>query len=644
MKRNYFILSTVLLVTFLAASCKKEQDGGVADGPRIFVSVEDLLGEDDGTEAKAIYEITNSTTGAGRFKWKKSDKVRIYDADNGYIHQVFVDEQANAAYNYSTNEVSGSTSFQSFGPSNDPLDNTGNSVSLTETGHYYAFYPSFYVERIDNVFLYTIPQKSVIDNNTNIVKWKEMVFTRYPMACKTTGFHFQLKNLLSGYKIKLTKANVLVKSIQVEAIGDQHISGTFDVTFNSSGIPSLNQRYSSATPTDKSVILEFNQPVNITDGHDFYLPLPGVNYNHGLKITVTNDKNETATFTVGKTSGIVFQRNVIKRSTIPESKLNFEKTHGEFSINNNGDKVYIAPGNLQYFNANWQFATEQYEILHPMNCDGQTTYSPGYEWDLFRYSTINGAAWTDANGVYQDPSTKGSVFGTVTESNVPYESTNIPGCPQFKDWGLAFGPTSRWITPSSDELSHIITGRIRQNQVHCHVGNFTNGVSYVQAVLTDGSKYYPGMIVFPDTWAKGYTDANVSSKIAALTIPGCTSGWNSAWTINSWEDRWVRSGNGVPEMDVRVFKVLEDAGCAFFPGGGYISSSNMQIINYCVNEEHGSAICHYWTRTCFDWGQGLTQANVWSAQNYNPDYIVGYQQINTPVYAAVRLIMPVPNN
>ena len=42
MKRNYFILSTVLLVTFLAASCKKEQDGGVADGPRIFVSVEDI--------------------------------------------------------------------------------------------------------------------------------------------------------------------------------------------------------------------------------------------------------------------------------------------------------------------------------------------------------------------------------------------------------------------------------------------------------------------------------------------------------------------------------------------------------------------------------------------------------------------------
>jgi hypothetical protein len=97
-------------------------------------------------------------------------------------------------------------------------------------------------------------------------------------------------------------------------------------------------------------------------------------------------------------------------------------------------------------------------------------------------------------------------------------------------------------------------------------------------------------------------------------------------------------------MDVKVFKVLEDAGCAFFPGGGYISSSDMKIQNYCVNEQNGSAICHYWTRTCFDHTQGLAQANVWSAQNHNPDYIVWNQQISEPVYAAVRLIMPVPNN
>jgi len=315
----------IFMASTFFQSCQKEQI--VTNGQTIGVALENLQSEEND---KTIYEITNSTTGVGVFKWTTSDKVRIYDADNGFKHQVFNDPGASAQYDYVNNTVSGQTTFTTLAASTDPSDATGYSVNLTNAGHYYAFYPSFYVERSNDEFLVTIPHQSIIDNNENINKIKEMQLTRFPKASKTTGNYFYLQNLCAGLKLNLTKRDTKVKRIEVIAIGNQHLTGTFNVTFANDGTPILNQRTSSINSTNKSVVLELNQAIPIDNGQDFFIALPGITYDKGLKIVITNDKNETATVTLGTKSGTTFTRSLIKRVTAPSGKLNFTRSHGVF--------------------------------------------------------------------------------------------------------------------------------------------------------------------------------------------------------------------------------------------------------------------------------------------------------------------------
>lgn len=652
-KKTFLLLGIgIFLASTFFQSCQKEQI--VTNGQTIGVALENLQSEEND---KTIYDITNPTTGVGVFKWTTSDKVRIYDADNGFTHQVFVDPGASAQYDYVHNTVSGQTTFTTLAASTDPSDATGYSVNLTNTGHYYAFYPSFYVERSNNEFLVTIPHQSIIDNNKNINKIKEMQLTRFPKASKTTGYNFYLQNLCAGLKLNLTKQGTKVKRIEVIAIGDQHLTGTFDVTFaTDDGTPILNQRTSSINSTNKSVVLELNQAIPIDDGQDFFIALPGITYDKGLKIVITNDNNETATVTLGTKSGTTFTRSLIKRVTAPSTKLNFTRSHGVFSINDEGDQVYIAPGNLQYYNANWQFANEQYEIIHRGTCDVNNpgTYTPGYEWDLFHYSVYNnGRYWQDGDKIRTPDD--GSLFGRATVRTpykVQHEDNNDNGDaegstrlkPQFLDWGKAFGPTSKWKTPSFSELDHIMLKRktTTANQLHCRVNGDQGTLASYQRVVLQGTdnKLHPGIILFPDNWANDYTDTKVYNEINAITERGYY------WTVNSWNaSGWEDEGHIMP---ISVFRVLEGAGCAFLPATGKIDNSlttgaTAIMEDLCLTGSWNSALLYYWTRDNYDHGHGVVQADAWTCQNYGPSVKIWNKETYQPFFA-VRLVMPVPTS
>ena len=203
---------------------------------------------------------------------------------------------------------------------------------------------------------------------------------------------------------------------------------------------------------------------------------------------------------------------------------------------------------------------------------------------------------------------------------------------------------------SLQEYNYLVEDRITSGKCHCTVGG-TSNASYCRLVVVDdfGVKH-AGLLLFPDNWANGYTDASIASAID----------WETAWTINGTSTTW--SDNGL-EMPINAYRILEEAGCAFLPATGHAENyggfpTGCQMAHLCIPD----AICYYWTRDClsenYEWGhmriQGSVsypaggQAYVWRMDNSNTAQGLfannhNNQTVNISSFCAVRLFMPVPN-
>lgn len=671
------LLATFAIAAIVVTSCKKEEVN--VTGPSLTVSLEAMDLEDN--DAKTIY---NPTT--GQFLWKRSDKVRVYD--NTFRSIVYVDEQASASYNYSTHQYSGSSNIHNLVVSTDPVD-FGGCMSLNdESDYFYAFYPSYYVNHTSNGFEYNIPAKQLIDNNLNVDKIDEMHLTRFPMARRTTGNNFKMMNLCGGLKLTLQKSGVKVKSIQFRTLGNQQVSGTFTVTFSDVvsdnnteyGVPSLNPVASNINYSTRATTLELNEPVSIDNARDFYIALPPATYANGFEIIITDENNNIANIKTTRSATVT--RNKINRLNISSTLLDnlggFHEGHGKFSINPDGDQVYIAPGNLQWNNGNWQFANEQYEVM-TLGCDGQ--YDPdAYNWDLFHFSlqkksvsflidtsghnhwqtgeliidyigyhnpwTQTGWYFTGANNDF-GKSNNGADYQITRPSltyvgNPPVLTANNAEIPVYRNWGLAFGENSKWMVLDGSEYMHMFVSRIANSQCHCHINGNVASFTHVVIDGDDGIKH-PGILIFPDNWVNGYTDETIHQQIT----------WNAHWVLNQHDQQgWWSLAQQYP-MSIDIYRILEAAGCAFFPCTGSAKNLTLPVtLNgaACLTQSTSNARCYYWTRE-IDNNQSLSQ--------YDPEGIdlnstikiftdenrsIQLQNDNPNTYAAVRLFMRVPTS
>ena len=661
MKKQFIFAMTLAFGATVMTSCNKEENE--VTGPKMSISLEQMEQSNEEGD-KTIFDPTTKL-----FYWGTGDKLMVYDGDGRNV--VYTDQGATAAYDYNNNTVSGSTRFVDLQPSTDITDQTNYTNIDLESSHYYAFYPSYYLNTAASnpstgQFVFDLPTKQVIDNNKNVNKIKEMHLTRFPMARKTTSHSFEMKNMCGAIRLNLQKNGTSVKSIQFKALGQQQVSGTFNVTFNTSGVPQMAQTV--ANSTTRVVTLEMNQPVSIDQQQQFYIALPPATYN-GFEIIITDATNKTATIKVS--SDVTIARNQIRPLTVSNANFTgsraFKDSHGKFSITST-QQVYIAPGNLQWNNHNWQFANEQFETMTTFdNCvrDPQMVWD-AHNQDMFHYSLYMDSIYLQKyqygywnNGKLdisrRVENVKNNDFGRSFDMN-DYNSTDVNtminqggkgGFWYYNNWGKAFGENSQWMVLSKEEFQYLFTGRINDGKCHCHVGSPSNpNASYCLIIMIDDfGKEHHGVLIFPDNWENGYTNESIADAFT----------WNNTWKIND-NNVWSLSEMF---MDISIYRILEEAGCAFLPITGYAkswSANNVHLAGtICRNENNQGTYdgrLAYWTRS-YAYGGEVTNMNPADTEHRTIGsnfYFFSYEnnsfanQADTPdKFCAVRLCMPVPN-
>ena len=661
MKKQFIFAMALALGATVMTSCNKEEIE--VTGPKMSISLEQMEQSNEEGD-KTIFDPTTKL-----FYWGTGDKLMVYDGDGRNV--VYTDQGATAAYDYNNNTVSGSTRFVDLQPSTDITDQTNYTNIDLESSHYYAFYPSYYLNTAASnpstgQFVFDLPTKQVIDNNKNVNKIKEMHLTRFPMARKTTSHSFEMKNMCGAIRLNLQKNGTSVKSIQFKALGQQQVSGTFNVTFNTSGVPQMAQTV--ANSTTRVVTLEMNQPVSIDQQQQFYIALPPATYN-GFEIIITDATNKTATIKVS--SDVTIARNQIRPLTVSNANFTgsraFKDSHGKFSITST-QQVYIAPGNLQWNNHNWQFANEQFETMTTFdNC----VSNPQMVWDAHNQDMFHYSLYMDSIYLQEHPYTywnngkldisrrvenvKNNDFGrsfdmndyNSTDGNTMINQQGKGGFWYYNNWGKAFGENSQWMVLSKEEFQYLFQGRINDGKCHCHVGSSNNpNASYCLIIMIDDfGKEHHGVLIFPDNWENGYTNESIADAFS----------WNNSWKIND-NNVWSLSEMF---MDISIYRILEEAGCAFLPITGYAkswSANNVHLVGtICRNENDQGTYdgrLGYWTRS-YAYGGGVTNMNPDDTENRTLGsnfYFFSYEnnsfayQAETPdKFCAVRLCMPVPN-
>lgn len=157
---------------------------------------------------------------------------------------------------------------------------------------------------------------------------------------------------------------------------------------------------------------------------------------------------------------------ILLASFVVSAQNNKVKLYGPFTINDDGDQVYFAPGNLQYqpSTGTWRFAERQ---IHTRRGENAKIIAVGYE------------GWID-------------LFGWGTGSNPTLCSKEYGDYMTFNDWGnntIKNGGNMKWRTLTIDEYLYIFKNR-----------NTSSGIRYVHASVDDVN----GVVLLPDNWNDSY--------------------------------------------------------------------------------------------------------------------------------------------
>ena len=227
---------------------------------------------------------------------------------------------------------------------------------------------------------------------------------------------------------------------------------------------------------------------------------------------------------------------------------------GAFTINSSNDKVFFAPGNLQYqaSTSTWRFAENQWDYVGDATSgnvyvsevkSNNASISSSYTgWiDLFGWGTSGIDGYTPIATCYQPYSTS-----TTNGQYNPYGSTSTNlydgGDNAGKaDWGYAasaanLGGYSTWRTLTKDEWVYVFNTRTVN-------GGTGSGKSYTLGQSVNGML---GVVLYPDDYT------------------------GSVYSGSDWS-------------------TFESAGCVFLPAAGYRDGTSVRDVG-----SYG----HYWSSSC----------------------------------------------
>ena len=260
---------------------------------------------------------------------------------------------------------------------------------------------------------------------------------------------------------------------------------------------------------------------DITAATTFDIALPPATYSP-LKIYFVNSNGRVCTKTYKK-GGFVVSKNLISPLNF-SAALSFDgyaPLPGEFEINENGDKVKFAPGNL-YFEGDrtsgigtWKLEENQY--------DCRTYYKQS--------SAFNGT-FTIGSGTPKDTYGLIGWRWSIPTGNVQCLPTvsNQPTLTAFNDWGNDV-PGYMWMTLSHEEVQYIL-----DNYKHAisKINNSVNGIVFLPEKNNEGSTTIKTNYTL-DEW----NDAEAQGAVF-LPASGFISGNStSVDKANQWCEYWV---------------------------------------------------------------------------------------------------------
>ena len=223
----------------------------------------------------------------------------------------------------------------------------------------------------------------------------------------------------------------------------------------------------------------------------------------------------------------------IADKTLAGKVYNVNKTIGAFTINESGDKVLFAPGNLQatYNGSNWTWAFAENQWDYIGNAAGNTSLTASEPF-ISENATVDLFGWVGASSAFDGI----SKFGITSSYFIGYG--NVAGESMKAEWNsenlaITNGGTYAWRTLTADEWYYVFDTRRR---VTVDIFFRPQGLGNVNGVN--------GAIILPDGWD--------DSVHGGFVYEGGSS------RINVYSD-----------ATTPTWSQMEAAGCVFLPAAGF---------------------------------------------------------------------------
>lgn len=512
-------------------------------------------------------EVNHAWTAPGN--WSKNTFSASFSTDNSktsivnynviwnQLDQIRIANSAGEAVNYSVRTIASNGTDATFSVPEGSTEITGD--------HFVATYPTSF-----NGSTITLPQVQHYDADKGIVD--------FPMYAESDSRNLQFHNLCGVLELTLQKANIRIKQIFITT--DQPITGNFNIE-TEGGYKCVKSTAASGN-NNNSVLLDCGNGVLITNSTKFYIYLPVATFTSKFDIEIVTNGNATYSLKKINNDAMAFQRNRVK--TISISNPTFKKApdlggYGLYTVNDSGNRVYFAHGNLFYkleckhkryswsstyitdSAAYWGFYEKQYG-----------GWQKGAQFDEF-VPTSNGTysnyAQTNNNDQYKSDRLSYFTWGYNATYSITYNSepaSQLTGNPQpnntWAEWcdNISIkGSTSRnWRTLSRDEWHYLINTRTM----------FFGAPRFVRVKLMGVDKLYDD---------NNHTSATVNVK-GLLLYPDRypTDDPNNHPFFNDDPDSWR-------QINKDQWEKMEKAGCVFLPATGYRQGTAIKAIGRTDN-------------------------------------------------------------